>query len=156
MKTIEEFYSKAKGDQELQKAVAAAIEAGTAEAYLKEQGVSGTLQELDAYIKAQDRGGKIELSDDELAAASGGRLSWPSHKVYKTEAEVEYVYDMFDRVEVWIKGFAGSLCCTQHGTVWKKYAVYDSHCGGWTPRYGVIFDCDGKLHDDESETCLSY
>lgn len=155
MKTIEEFYSKVKEDQELQKAVAAAIEAGTAEAYLKEQGVSGTLQELNAYIKAQDRGGKIELSDDEMAAASGGRLSWSSHKVYKTEAEVDYVYNMFDRVEVWLHGFAGPLCCTQRGTVYKKYAVYDSYFGGWEPMYDVMFDSDGKLHD-EPETMLSY
>ncbi|MDY3781061.1 MAG: hypothetical protein SOZ90_02625 [Candidatus Faecousia sp.] len=89
-----------------------------------------------------------------MAAASGGTLSWPSRKVYKTKAEVDYVYNMFDRVEVWFRGF-GSLCSTQRGTVYKKYAVYDSYYGGWIPKYDVMYDSDGKLHD-EDETDLSY
>lgn len=68
MKTIEQFYAEVKDNKELQQAFQAAVENGTAEAFLKEQQVDATLEELMAFGNTK-RG---ELSDDELDNVSGG------------------------------------------------------------------------------------
>ena len=51
MKTIEEFYHEAKANDAVQKAFDDAFEAGKADEFLKENGVSGTAKELEEYIR---------------------------------------------------------------------------------------------------------
>ncbi|MGN1405498.1 MAG: hypothetical protein ACI4WM_04460, partial [Erysipelotrichaceae bacterium] len=68
MKTIEQFYAEVKDNKELMKAFQEAIDNNTVEAFLLEQQVDASLQELEAFGKTKSR----VLSDDELKHVDGG------------------------------------------------------------------------------------
>lgn len=138
MKTIEQFYAEVKDNKELQQAFQAAVEGGTAEAFLKEQQVDATLEELEAYGKTRID----ELSDDELDHVAGGEISWGSYGDKYDEKDVTFEFNIGDRVETYNGWLFGTY--TRRGTIINREVRPDrsfldvSHY--YKPKYQVLLD----------------
>ena len=73
MKTIQDFIKEIEGSAELQEALKAIKDKDAAAAFLKEQGVDGTVEEFAEAVKAKAQA-EGELSDDDAEAVAGGNI----------------------------------------------------------------------------------
>ena len=71
MKTIQDFIKEIQGSAELQAALKAIKDKDALAAFLKEQGVDGTVEQFAEAIKSKV-GAEGELSDDDAEAVAGG------------------------------------------------------------------------------------
>lgn len=132
MKTIEQFYAEVKDNKELQQAFQATVGGGTVEAFLKEQQVGATLEELEAYGKPKSG----ELADEDLEAVAGGELVWGSKGMVSRSEDVCFEFNIGDRVEVYYGWIFQTI--TKRGTVTERKVEQSS--GGYRPIYHVVFD----------------
>ncbi|MGN1421941.1 MAG: hypothetical protein ACI4XA_01055 [Oscillospiraceae bacterium] len=145
MKTIEEFYNEVMENKALAEAANKARVENRLSEFLIEQEVDGTAEAFEALVKEKKSAGS-ELSDDELEKAVGGTygeasffgISWSDNGYKYNKAEVEYLFNVNDRVIVdcWFRNLTGTItereiCCKSYGCSPFYY-----------PKYKIKFDID--------------
>lgn len=136
MKTIEQFYNEAKENIELQAAFAEAVKSNTVEAFLKEQQVDGTLEDVENYAKAHFKKG--ELSDEELEAVSGG-YNWATCPDGEEHAKnVKYQFHVGDHVIAYLDWFF--VTRVMKGQIKEIRPEYDEISMAYYPYYYVVED----------------
>lgn len=140
IKTIEQFFAEIKENEALQKAFQAAVENGTAEAFLKEQQVDATLEELMAFGNTK-RG---ELSDDELDNVSGGCSSYSPSGKARSRDKVVFLYEVGQTVEIYNTPFG----TTKTARIDCKFVRYSN--SWYYPYYGVEYLSGGSEEISQS------
>ena len=144
MKTIEEFYSEAMADKELEVAVNKAHSENRLAEFLTEHGVDGTTEAFEALVKEKKQT-RTELTDKELEEAVGGKdgyadwgVDWSDNGYAYDESKVKYLFNVGDKVIVdcWFMNLTGKV------TERKVYCKARSPISIYYPKYYIVFDID--------------
>lgn len=142
MKTIEEFYSEAMSDKELEVAVNKAHSENRLAEFLTEHGVDGTTEAFEALVKEKKQT-RTELTDKELEEAVGGKdgyadwgVVWSDNGYAYDESKVKYLFNVGDKVIVdcWFRNLTGKVT---ERKVCRKMRVPIYY-----PKYYIVFDID--------------
>ena len=144
MKTIEEFYSEAMADKELEVAVNKAHSENRLAEFLTEHGVDGTTEAFEALVKEKKQT-RTELTDKELEEAVGGKygyadwgVDWSDDGYESDKSKVKYLFNVGDKVIVdcWFRNLTGTV------TERKLYCNDDTLSLMYCPEYYIVFDID--------------
>lgn len=144
MKTIEEFYSEAMADKELEVAVNKAHSENRLAEFLTEHGVDGTTEAFEALVKEKKQT-RTELTDKELEEAVGGKygyadwgVDWSDNGYESDKSKVKYLFNVGDKVIVdcWFRNLTGTV------TERKLYYNDDTLSIMYCPEYYIVFDID--------------
>ena len=123
MKTIEEFYSEAMADKELEVAVNKAHSENRLAEFLTEHGVDGTTEAFEALVKEKKQT-RTELTDKELEEAVGGKdgyadwgVDWSDNGYVYDKSKVKFLFNVGDKVNH--KKFGDGIIISINGDICK-------------------------------------